>query len=283
MEVMNNSDLQYQRLLALILEKGKVKKNRTGVNTIGVFGAQARFNLAEGFPLLTTKKVNHKAIVYELLWFLKGDTNIKYLVDNDCNIWNSDAYRKYKEKMSANHALGFASKDTFIQRIKGDTEYAKVWGELGTGTYGSMWRAFPYFEFVEQADGYGMNPDGSKYFIQRGVEKTVDQISKVIETLKTDPDSRRIIVNSWHPYWVDHCTLPPCHVLFHFNTEELLISERIAAAKKQGKEYKTLNFQSGDKAIHEGLDKLGIPRSNLNLQMYQRFLDLPIGGAINRY
>src|SRR5688572_3924546 len=93
---MNNTDKEYQRLLKLILEKGRIKKNRTGTDTIGVFGAQARYDLSEGFPLLTTKKVNFNAVVHELLWFIKGDTNIKYLVDNKVNIWNGDAYRRYK-------------------------------------------------------------------------------------------------------------------------------------------------------------------------------------------
>jgi thymidylate synthase len=209
-------DFTYLDLVNRVLTEGKPKKNRTGIDTIGIFGAQARFDLADGFPLLTTKKVFFKGIVHELLWFISGSTNIKYLVDNGVHIWDDWAYQRYLKFISKFVVVGGVDKFTlsqadFIHRIKTVDEFAKIWGDLGTGTYGGMWRAFPFYndyETVASAEG-------------RETLDTVDQLKKVIEKLKTNPDDRRLIVSAWHPHWVDHCALPPCHVLFHFNTELL--------------------------------------------------------------
>jgi thymidylate synthase len=209
-------DFTYLDLVNRVLTEGKPKKNRTGIDTIGIFGAQARFDLADGFPLLTTKKVFFKGIVHELLWFISGSTNIKYLVDNGVHIWDDWAYQRYLKFVSKIVVMGGIDKTTlsqedFIHRIKTVDEFAQIWGDLGMGTYGGMWRAFPFYndyETVASAEG-------------RETLDTVDQLKKVIEKLKTNPDDRRLIVSAWHPYWVDHCALPPCHVLFHFNTELL--------------------------------------------------------------
>lgn len=209
-------DFTYLDLVNRVLTEGKPKKNRTGIDTIGIFGAQARFDLADGFPLLTTKKVFFKGIVHELLWFISGSTNIKYLVDNGVHIWDDWAYQRYLKFISKFVVVGESDKPTlsqadFIHRIKTVDEFAKIWGDLGMGTYGGMWRAFPFYndyETVASAEG-------------RETLDTVDQLKKVIEKLKTNPDDRRLIVSAWHPHWVDHCALPPCHVLFHFNTELL--------------------------------------------------------------
>jgi thymidylate synthase len=276
---MNNTDLEYQRLLRLILEKGKVKKNRTGVDTIGVFGAQARFNLAEGFPLLTTKKMAVKAITHELLWFIKGDTNIKYLVDNNCNIWNGDCYRKYKENYAKHPTVNDVNsdgtpfdKELFIHQIKTDANFAAKWGDLGQGTYGQMWRSFPYFT----------TEAGHQHEMYRLVEGKVDQLQKVINKLKTNPDDRRMIVSAWHPYWVDHCALPPCHCLFHFNTEELTLEERKQLYYKDGK-YENwhkkggLLFPAGESAF----DDAGVPKRRLNCLLYQRSCDTFLGVPFN--
>ena len=209
-------DFTYLDLVNRVLTEGKPKKNRTGIDTIGIFGAQARFDLADGFPLLTTKKVFFKGIVHELLWFISGSTNIKYLVDNGVHIWDDWAYQRYLKFISKFVVVGGVGMTTlsqadFIHRIKTVDEFAKIWGDLGMGTYGGMWRAFPFYndyETVASAEG-------------RETLDTVDQLKKVIEKLKTNPDDRRLIVSAWHPHWVDHCALPPCHVLFHFNTELL--------------------------------------------------------------
>lgn len=207
-------DLTYLDLVNRVLSEGTVKKNRTGIDTLGIFGAQARFNLSEGFPLLTTKKVFFKGIVHELLWFISGNTNIKYLVDNDVHIWDDWAYQRYLKTPEMDideNDCKKLSQDDFIQKIKTSNGFAEFWGNLGTGTYGGMWRAFPFYndyDTVAPAEG-------------REALDTVDQLKKVVEKLKTNPDDRRLIVSAWHPYWVDHCALPPCHVLFHFNTELL--------------------------------------------------------------
>jgi len=142
---MNKLDLHYQALLQDILDNGVEKKDRTGTGTISVFGRQIRHNMKDGFPLLTTKKMPFKTIVTELLWFLRGDTNIKYLVDNGCNIWNGDAYKNYGQKIISEGyqnlvAIGWPStQEEFINKIKTDDEFAKKWGELGP-VYGAGWR-----------------------------------------------------------------------------------------------------------------------------------------------
>jgi thymidylate synthase len=214
---MNTHDETYLNLLKRVLNEGKTKKNRTGIDTIGVFGAQARFDLAEGFPLLTTKKVFFKGIVHELLWFISGSTNIKYLVDNDVHIWDDWAYQRYLKFVSKIVVMGGIDKTTlsqkdFIHRIKTVDEFAKIWGELGTGTYGGMWRAFPFYNDYDTV---------APVMEERDALDSVDQLKRVVEKLKSNPDDRRLIVSAWHPYWVEHCALPPCHVLFHFNTEVL--------------------------------------------------------------
>ena len=150
---------QYLELLDRVLKEGIRKEDRTGTGTISVFGHQMRFNLEEGFPCLTTKKLHLKSIIYELLWFLKGDTNIKYLQENNVRIWN---------------------------------EWADANGDLGH-IYGYQWRSWPNYE-----GGF------------------IDQISEAIDTLKTNPDSRRIIVSAWNVADIPHMNLPPCHILFQF-------------------------------------------------------------------
>lgn len=279
---MNSSDKEYLRLLDLILTKGKRKKNRTGVDTIGVFGAQARFDLSEGFPLLTTKKVFSKAIIHELLWFIRGETNIKYLVDNDVHIWDGDCYRKYRDtyiydlgedELVLQPFTRQLTKEEFISKIKTDAAFAAKWGELGQGTYGQMWRSFPYFtESDKPVCDYSLEK-GSDKNLSLGV---VDQLSKVIEKLKTNPDDRRMIVSAWHPYWVDHCALPPCHCLFHFNTEELTNHERTDWGNFNGK------FINLDYSLSEDdLDRLNIPKRRLNCLLYQRSCDTFLGVPFN--
>ena len=201
---MNNVDKEYFRLINLILEKGRVKTNRTGIDTIGVFGEQSKYdvNLNE-FPILTTKKVWFKGIVHELLWFLSGSTNIKYLIDNDVHIWDEWAYAKYKKRgvytddecwNQSGRGIEVYDQETFINHIKTDAEFAEKWGELGEGTYGGMWRGFPIHQFVQSEDE-----------MKKSVLSRVDQLQKVMDKLKSNPDDRRMIVSAWHPYWVDHC------------------------------------------------------------------------------
>ena len=178
---MNTLDNQYHTLLERILRYGIQKDDRTGTGTLSVFGGQFIHEMSEGFPLLTTKKMAVKTMMTELKWFLKGDTNIKYLVDNGCNIWNGDAYKRYKEDK-----LGLAmSMEAFIKNIKTNDEFARTWGELGP-IYGKQWRDW----------------NGN------------DQIQNLIKGLKENPDSRRHMVSAWNVGELDGMTLPPCHYGF---------------------------------------------------------------------
>lgn len=273
----NNTDKEYFRLLETILRDGRTKHNRTGTNTVGIFGEQAKFTVnMDAFPILTTKKVWFKGIVHELLWFLRGDTNIKYLVDNDVHIWDEWAYKQYADAAKKNFGGNVPySQYEFIQFVKEGVEpFTTNWGNLGEGTYGGMWRAFPYHRTstTEWTDENG--PNG---FVD--TEKgTVDQIQKVINKLKNNPDDRRMIVSAWHPYWVDHCALPPCHCMFHFNTEELTLEERQRLLHTfHGRTPETFNGQGAEKEC----DYYNIPRRRLNLLLYQRSCDSALGVPFN--
>jgi thymidylate synthase len=179
---------QYQDLLRHILDKGSYKSDRTGTGTYSCFGYQMRYDLSEGFPLVTTKKVFTKAIIYELLWFLKGESNIRYLCQHGVRIWDDWPYAKYK----ASAGFGGESMKEFSERIAGDEAFAQQWGELGP-VYGVQWRSWP------GADG-----------------QAIDQITKLVEQIKINPDSRRLIVNAWNVAYVDQMALPPCHTMFQF-------------------------------------------------------------------
>jgi thymidylate synthase len=188
---MNKLDEQYRGILAELLYNGKEKEDRTGTGTLSKFGMQIRHKMSDGFPLLTTKKMAVKTMMTELKWFLKGDTNIKYLVDNGCNIWNGDAYKAYQNAIAEVGLFdAMMDQEEFINKIKTDDEFAKKWGDLGP-IYGRMWRAF-------DEDSYG----------------GIDQIANLINDLKTNPDSRRLMVTAWHPGYNQHSVLPPCHYGF---------------------------------------------------------------------
>jgi thymidylate synthase len=214
---MNNIDKQYMDLLQDILDNGVEKKDRTGTGTISVFGRQIRHKMSEGFPLLTTKKMPWKSIVTELLWFLQGNTNIKWLVDNGCNIWNGDAYKNYSSK---NFGKTIHTEEQFIERIKTDDEFAKKWGELGP-IYGAQWRSWRVGEGIPTTL---KNDDGET--IYESASRYVDQIQNLINDLKTNPDSRRLMVNSGNVGELDQMVLPPCHYGFQVYTRELSLERR---------------------------------------------------------
>ena len=201
---MNDLDKQYQNLLADILISGRNKEDRTGTGTRSVFGRQIRHDMRDGFPLLTTKKMAWKTMVTELLWFLRGDTNIKYLVQNGCHIWDGDAYKNYASKTSLDSGYQF-TKEEFINKIKTDDEFGKKWGELGP-IYGKQWRSW------ETND-----TNAPKY---EHYTKDIDQIQNLINELKTNPDSRRLMVSAWNVGELDQMVLPPCHYGFQVYTRE---------------------------------------------------------------
>lgn len=187
-------EYHYLNLLQDILDNGHFKSDRTGTGTYSVFGRQIRFDLNEGFPLLTTKKMYTRAIIHELLWFLKGESNIKYLVDNDVHIWDDWPYRYYRQTQEKEGKTPL-SQDEFIQEIKESVDFAKKWGELGP-VYGVQWRHW------KTTDG-----------------REIDQITDVINQIKKNPDSRRLIVSAWNVEDIEEMAksgLPPCHSLFQF-------------------------------------------------------------------
>jgi len=248
---MNNLDKQYQDLLQDILDNGVKKSDRTGTGTISVFGRQIRHKMSEGFPLLTTKKMAWKTMVTELLWFLRGDTNIKFLVENGCHIWNGDAYKNYlknhkdnligctivlsngvsaeiKAQHNVNRNVLITTKgminiegdntikilndtltqEEFINKIKTDDEFANKWGELGP-VYGKQWRRWG----IEWEDTESIT--------------YIDQIQNLINDLKTNPDSRRLMVNAWNVGELDQMVLPPCHYGFQVYTRPTTREEKI--------------------------------------------------------
>ena len=205
---MNKLDKQYQDLLQTILDYGVEKSDRTGTGTKSIFGYTIRHKMSDGFPILTTKKVAFQTMVTELIWFLRGDTNIKYLVDNNCNIWNGDAYKRYSAVSSLSGQIKSLTQEEFINQIKTDDAFAETWGELGP-IYGSQWRSWK------------RNASRDEKIVNPGVyHKYIDQIQNLINELKTNPDSRRLMVNSWNVGELDQMVLPPCHYGFQVYTRE---------------------------------------------------------------
>jgi len=250
-----NIERQYQQLLGDILENGVEKKDRTGTGTLSVFGRQIRHKMSEGFPLLTTKKMAWKTMVTELLWFLRGDTNIKFLLDYDCHIWDGDAYKNY-----TNNFLGYEdvpSKEEFIKEIKTNNEFANKWGELGP-IYGEQWRSWKRYRNVEDTE--------HKETLH--IIDYVDQITNLVNELKTNPDSRRLMVSAWNVGELDQMVLPPCHYGFQVYTRELSIEEQVKAYEKMGY---TKNLDPLDYA----------PKRAISLMWNQRSVDTFLGLPFN--
>jgi thymidylate synthase len=269
---MNKLDKQYQDLLQSILDYGVEKKDRTGTGTKSIFGYTIRHKMSDGFPLLTTKKMAWKTMVTELLWFLRGDTNIKFLIDNDCHIWDGDAYKRYADSHTT-FKDGFAmvtpmahSRESFIEAIKIDDDFAEIWGELGP-IYGKQWRRWTKKKMY-------LSTDGSNENIYDEADQTViDQISILINDLKTNPDSRRLMVNAWNVGELDQMVLPPCHYGFQVYTRELSEEERHQASFS-----KTGNTSPINSGFY---DQWGIPTRAISLMWNQRSCDVPLGIPMN--
>ena len=253
---MNKLDKQYQDLLQTILDYGVEKKDRTGTGTKSIFGYTIRHNMQDGFPVLTTKKMAWKTMVTELLWFLRGDTNIKFLVDNGCHIWDGDAYKKYERSwlMTLNDP---APKEEFVEKIKTDDGFAKIWGELGP-IYGKQWRR------------WGIEWEDSESIIY------IDQIQNLINDLKTNPDSRRLMVNTWNVGELDQMVLPPCHYGFQVYTRELNLDERIDIYNGS-----RVPMNRSTDYFHEHMDSYGVPRRAISLMWNQRSVDTFLGLPFN--
>ena len=251
---MNKLDLDYQNLLQDILDNGVTKQDRTGTGTLSVFGRQIRHKMSEGFPLLTTKKMPFKTITTELLWFLRGDTNIKYLVDNNCHIWDGDVWKNYERRWEnegkfLSPPVNKFTKEELINEIKTNPMVAFELGELGP-IYGAQWRRW--------------FPGG------------IDQIANLIHDLKTNPDSRRLMVNAWNVGELDQMVLPPCHYGFQVYTRELSEKERMKLAG-----YEDVGG-IGQNIIRETVDMNNtIPRRAISLMWNQRSVDTFLGLPFN--
>jgi len=275
---MNKLDTAYTDLLQDILDNGTTKSDRTGTGTISVFGRQIRHKMSDGFPLLTTKKMPFKTIVTELLWFLRGDTNIKFLVDNNCHIWDGDAYKNFEKQC----VLGTGKKmsqDEFITNIKIDDEFAGDWGDLGP-IYGKQWRNLNPTKsrqrFYDKPIPYDRNVDN---------KDGIDQIANLINDLKTNPDSRRLMVNAWNVGELDSMVLPPCHYGFQVYTRELSLEERNDLLyKKIGGVHKRENCFSDEEFERETLQDckaFNIPTRTISLMWNQRSCDFFLGIPFN--
>ena len=274
---MNTIDSKYQELLQDILDNGVEKEDRTGTGTISVFGRQIRHKMSQGFPLLTTKKMAWSVMVPELLWFLRGDTNIKFLLDYNCHIWDGDAYKNYckwwneVEADAKQHELYkdsvLLTKEQFIHNIKTDNQFAKKWGDLGP-IYGKQWRQWQgWMEYkkVDGTDGFG-----SLWY---------DQILRLVHSLKTEPDSRRLMVSAWNVAELDQMVLPPCHYGFQVYTRELSIDERLHLVSQKYEMFDPFDFHKVD---HEEIDKLyPVPKRAISLMWNQRSVDTFLGLPFN--
>jgi thymidylate synthase len=255
---MNQLDEDYKGLLGSCLYNSIEKTDRTGTGTLSVFGRQIKHRMKDGFPLLTTKKMAIKTMMTELKWFLKGDTNIKYLVDNGCHIWDGDAYKNYEKWFWDNippkaDTSGKLSQEEFINKIKTNDEFAKKWGKLGP-IYGEQWRSWDW----------DLNPE------------PIDQIQNLINDLKTNPDSRRLMVSAWNVGELNQMVLPPCHYGFQVYTRDLGLDERIELYNSD----KLPMNQSLD-YLHEQLDSMGVPRKGISLMWNQRSVDTFLGLPFN--
>ncbi len=254
---MNNIEHDYLKLLHDILHNGIEKDTRNG-KTRSVFGRQIRHKMSEGYPLLTTKKMPFRVIATELMWFLRGDTNIKFLVDNGCNIWTGDAYKKYSSQVVSWEP--HLDEKMFIDRIKTDDEFAEKWGELGP-VYGKQWRRIlmPFDMMV------------------------IDQIQNLIRDLKTNPDSRRLMVNAWNVGELNQMVLPPCHYGFQVYTRELSFAERVVWMKNNTSTQQiTLPQYVDDKfSLDEYFKPYGVPTRAISLMWNQRSVDTFLGLPFN--
>ena len=266
---MNTLDKQYIDLLKTIKEFGVEKEDRTGTGTRSIFGYTIRHNMADGFPLLTTKKMFFNGIVTELLWFLQGRTDLRYLLENGCHIWTGDAYRVYDKDFDREHPAFSApypkrlTKKEFEEKIMTDDEFNKWYGDLGP-IYGKQWRNWKT---------EGEHIDGVSY----AYYPKIDQIENLINDLKNNPDSRRLMVTAWNPSEIDKMTLPPCHYGFQVYTRELSHEERMKLLEEKHPLYYMEQQLGGGDILTRG----NIPTRAISLMWNQRSVDTFLGLPFN--
>ena len=275
-----NIDVQYLAIAKSILENGTEKNDRTGTGTKSIFSAQIKHDMKEGFPLLTTKRVYWKGVVTELIWFLRGETNIKWLVENGNNIWVGDSYKNYLTNFKndlygsqASRLLECPTQEEFIEKIKTDDEFSNKWGELGP-IYGKQWRKVGRVKKNAVAWEHGAPTHYEESY-------DIDQIQNAIHTLKTNPDSRRIIVNAWNVSEIDKMVLPPCHWAFELYTEELTESERWELYLNSGLDIKVNGNPLELKHMGTPFYPESLPKRRLSLKWHQRSCDFFLGVPFN--
>jgi thymidylate synthase len=255
-----NIEYDYLRLLKDILDNGIQKEDRTGTGTISIFGRQIRHKMSEGFPLITTKKMPFKTITTELLWFLRGDTDIRFLWENNCTIWDGDWYKKYKTTCSEPYTL-----EEVKQLVKTDTHsfYDSMF-DMGP-IYGKQWR-----KVVEM----GWHKEG-----ETGI-RYIDQIQNLINDLKTNPDSRRLMVSAWNVGEIDQMILPPCHYGFQVYTRELSLEERRSLVSQEM--FNRIYNGGGPETLsHSEINQFNIPTRAISLMWNQRSVDTFLGLPFN--
>jgi len=268
---MNNIEHDYLKLLHDILNNGVEKQDRTGTGTISVFGRQIRHDMSLGFPLLTTKKMPFKTIVTELLWFLRGDSDIRFLWENNCTIWDGDWYKKYKTTCSESYTL-----EEVKQKVKdGNHSFHDSMFDMGP-IYGKQWREWNTlkWETTNQIDPSHPDRPMLKWKLDG-----IDQIQNLINDLKTNPDSRRLMVNAWNVGELDQMTLPPCHYGFQVYTRELSIEERLDLATKTYSAFDPSDFHE---CTHDEIDELyPVSKRAISLMWNQRSVDTFLGLPFN--
>lgn len=267
---MNNTDKQFKELVEKIIEFGHHRNDRTGTGCKSIFGHQMRFKMSDGFPLLTLRKIHTKSLIHEMLWFLGafdekwnefGNCNVKYLNENGCKFWNDWPFQNYQKQRKYRPELPDFTIEQFAEKIKIDDDFAIKFGSIGKG-YGHQWiNAGGSVERTRDENG------NSSLTVIQGV----NQIDDCIYTLKNNPDSRRIIVDSWNPIDLPDMLLPPCHMMFQFNTFKMTPKERFEEFKRLNPNY------TGDKT----LDERKFPTRKLSVQMYIRSQDCYLGNPFN--
>jgi thymidylate synthase len=257
---------QYKELLKNILDNGIEKEDRTGTGTISIFGYQFRHKMSDGFPMITTKHISLKNIQSELIWFLQGRTDLRWLLEKGNTIWVGDAYKRYEQNwmqenppFSGPYLNPCLTREEFIEKIKTDNRFNRQWGDLGK-IYGYQWRNWGAVKIYGQGESI--------------LSEGVDQISNLISELKTNPDSRRLMVNAWNIGELDQMILPPCHYGFQIYTRELSLEERSNIWNKS-------HNPVGNVYTHNQYDENSIPKRSISLMWNQRSVDTGLGLPYN--
>lgn len=280
-----NIEQQYIQLMKEILEVGSEKADRTGTGTLSVFGRQLRHKMSKGFPLLTTKKVPLKTVATELVWFLQGRTDLRWLLARNCHIWTGDAYKRYATYANSleepdwevhvddpnENRTRIMTREEFENEVLMNDAFSEKWGDLGP-IYGKQWREWERYGYRGVQNG--AVDCGMITAEEARKEAHIDQLANLAKDLDSNPDSRRLMVTAWNPADLPEMTLPPCHYGYQAYTRELSLEERGAYYEKS---YKGL----ARKKTHEDFDRLGIPKRAISLMWNQRSIDVPLGLPFN--